>query len=462
MARDLAAAVPVASGWLFVVLWVLVAGGFAVPHLLAEPWSGSILGPMRSFAEVLLAVLIGLATLRASRHIQWLAFVLLSSTAWLVWRAQDWSLLERGLRASLAVGAFLPVVALLRACAQTSAALPGIRQRVGDMTQPQRRAWMTAGAHLLASIITLGYVSIMRPMLPGRIDESERRILAQCGVRGLGLSIVWSPFFVATAVATQWVPGVAAWQTVLLGSLLALVGAAIAHHMFNRRLGIREWLLAMRKLAPIFVPVMVLVAAVVCMSSLARISSLLSVVLTVPVICLMYLLVCRPQQLSAVGAELVRSAGRMGDEVIIMTVSVLFGVAVGGLSPPEFVGELFSRLAEVPLLLIMLMSLAIVGLGLLGLHPMVTASVIVPLSVSQQVPLAAPVLAHIVIFAWALSATVSAWTVPVVVTAAAFEVPVRELTVGPNLRFIVVYGLVGCLVLAAVNRFFEGPIRGVS
>ena len=175
------------------------------------------------------------------------------------------------------------------------------------------------------------------------------------------MSILWSPFFVATAVATQWVKGVEAWHTLLLGSVMAAIGALLAHLMFNRELDLDCWRRAMGRLTPILVPVAALVGTVVAISSLAGIGSLLAVVLVVPLMCFGYLFLYRPNQIGTVIGELVRGAGRMGDEVVIMTVSALFAVAMLGTAAPDFVSVLFMMESQLPVLLIMLMVAMITG-----------------------------------------------------------------------------------------------------
>ena len=134
MAGQLAASLHVGAGRLFVGLWALVVLGLALPS-----WA------LRTGAEVALAGLMALAFAKASPHIRGLASVLLGLTLLLTWRVGSFDPIERGLRAALAVGAFLPVIALVRVTVLASPAVPAIRERVGAMSGPERRGWMTGG-----------------------------------------------------------------------------------------------------------------------------------------------------------------------------------------------------------------------------------------------------------------------------------------------------------------------------
>lgn len=440
MAGYLASRLHVAGGWLFVALWLLVVAdlGLDAPAL-------------RRLAEGVLALLILLAMLKASPHIRLLACVLLAGTATLMWRSGDWGAIERGLHAALGVGAFLPVVALVRATVHASPTVPAIRERVGAMSDAERRAWMTGGAHLLGSILTLGYVSVQRPMLPGEIGDAERLSLAECGVRGLGMAVVWSPFFVASAVAGQLVRGVAAWQIVALGLALAAIGGVIAHLMFNRGLALRAFGRAVARLEPIVLPTALLVGAVVATSGAMGWNVLQSVIVVVPACCAAYLLGFARGHAPRVVPDVAAAAGRMGDEVLILTASTVFGAAMAGVAMPEGLAAGMRAVGDHAWIVIALSVAAIAVLGIAGLHPMITASVIVPACIALRLPIADVVLAQVVVLGWALSSTVSAWTLPVVMTAGVFGVPVRRLVFGPNLRFVAAFGVAATAALAGVN-----------
>jgi len=440
VAGHLAPRLNVVSGWLFVGLWLLVVVDLGLQST-----------ALRRLAEAVLALLILLAMLKASPHIRLLAGVLLSATGVLMWRASDWWVIERGLGAALAVGAFLPVVALVRATVYASPTVPAIRERVGSMSDAERRTWMTGGAHLLGSILTLGYVSVQRPLLPREIGAAERTSLAECGVRGLGMAIVWSPFFVASAVAGQLVRGVAAWQIVALGLGLAAIGGVIAHLMFNRGLALRSFGRALARLEPILLPTVLLVGAVVGTSGALGWNVLQSVIVVVPLCCAAYLLAFARDQAPRIVPDVATSAGRMGDEVLILTASTVFGAAMAGVAIPEELADGLRALGDRAWIVIALSVFVITVLGIVGLHPMVSASVIVPACIALRLPIADVVLSHIVVLGWALSSIVAAWTLPVVMTAGAFGVPVRRLVFGPNLRFVAVFGAAAVAALVWLN-----------
>jgi hypothetical protein len=181
-----------------------------------------------------------------------------------------------------------------------------------------------------------------------------------------------------------------------------------------------------------------------------------SVIVVVPACCVAYLLVRAPTRLGRVLGEVVGTSGRMGDEVLILTASTIFGAAMAGLAIPDGAAQWLRGVGDLPWLVIGLAVAVITALGMLGLHPMVSASVIVPGYVAIGLPVADLVLSHIVVLAWSLSAMVAAWTLPLVVTSAAFDVPVRRLVFGANLRFVVIYGFAAVCLLVGLNALLIG------
>jgi hypothetical protein len=105
-----------------------------------------------------------------------------------------------------------------------------------------------------------------------------------------------------------------------------------------------------------------------------------------------------------------------------------------------------------PVLLIAAEVALIAGLGFAGLHPMITVTLLLPLLAEVHRQFADLVVAYIVVFAWALSSLSAIWTLPVASAATNFDVPVGRLAFGRNLRFALVFGVCGCLALAALNH----------
>jgi hypothetical protein len=441
VALRLAAPIHVVAGWLFIAIWLTT-----LAHLLAGRSTPGLAGAL------LLGVLMAMALPRASRHIQILFGLITLATTAVILRSGNPETIVSSLASAAVIAAFLPTLIVIRVAVESSPTIPRIRERVSDMDRSERMAWMTSGAHMLGSILTLGYVSVQRPMLPRDLDADEALRLAECGTRGLGLAVVWSPFFVATAVASQLVPGVPAWQMIVIGLGLAAIGGLVAHLMFNRKLGFAGLVRALRRLLPTVPPTLILVGSVAVCSSITGWSGLQSVVLMVPLLCVGFLLWQAPRRIGEALRRIVEGSGRMGDELLFMTGSMVFAGSIAGAQLPDEFRQILLGLVEWPGLLILAEVATIVVLGAIGVHPMITASMLIPATMLLEAPIAAPILAQIVVLAWSLNSTTSAWTLPVVVTSSVFGLPLRALVLGRNIAFIIVFGPLACAALALLNR----------
>jgi hypothetical protein len=444
VALRLAPPIHVIAGWLFVAVWLVT-----LASLLAGRSNPGLAG------AVLLLALMALALPRASRHIQILFGSLVIATVLVMVQAASTDTILGSLASAALIAAFLPTLIVVRVAVESSPTIPKIRERVSAMEPAERMAWVTSGGQLLGSILTLGYVSVQRPMLPERLEPTEALRLAECGVRGLGMAVLWSPFFVASAVGSQLVPGVPAWQMILTGLGLSLLSGLVAHLMFNRSLGPRGLLRALRRLSPTVLPLLALVGSVALCSSLTGWSALQSVVLVIPLLCLGFLALTAPRRLGVAMGRILEGSGRMGDELLIMTGSMVFAGAIAGAELPDGARQMLVTLIDWPSLLIVIEVTVIVLLGAVGVHPMVTASMLIPATMLIEAPIAAPILAQMVVLAWAVNSSTSAWTLPVVVTSSAYGVPIRDMVFGRNVGFAIAFGLSACLALAGLNRLLS-------
>jgi hypothetical protein len=429
------------AGWTFFAIWLVT-----LLHLLAGRPNPGVAG------AVLLLMLMALALPRASRHIQVMFGLLTVITLTVTIQAGHPETIIHGLGSAAIIAAFLPMLIVVRVAVESSPTVPRIRERVSEMEPSERKAWVSIGAHLLGSILTLGYVSIQRPMLPKQLKPDEALELASCGVRGLGISVVWSPFFVATAVASQLVPGVPAWRLILTGLGLALIGGLIAHLMFNRTLKMAGLIRALHRLLPTLPPTLILVGSVALCSTITGWSGVQSIVLVVPILCMGFMLLTSPRQVGQAFNRIVEGSGRMGDELLIMTGSMVFAGSIAGATLPEEFRQLLAGMVDWPDVLILAVVAVIGGLGMVGVHPMISSALLIPATTLIGAPIAAPVLAQMIMLAWSINSTTSAWTPPCVVTAGTFGIPLRQLVFGANLAFVAVFWLVAGGALAVLNR----------
>ncbi|TAK81556.1 MAG: hypothetical protein EPO20_26025 [Betaproteobacteria bacterium] len=421
--------------WLLVVLYLVL--GFAL---------------LRALAVGCLAAFLFCAVPKASVHIRLLFGAGVIAAAWSILGARDWGPVLRGLQSGIIIGAFFPTILLLRATADESRLLGATRARIDSWNETQREVWVQAASHLLGSFLMIGGYVIARSALPARLHEEQRVRLAQSAVLGLGLAACWSPFFLASAIASQLVPAVHAWQLVALGLGFAAIGWSIARLMFFRSLDVAALAAPLRGVVTFAMPSTALVALVVALSVATGLRSLEAVVLVVPPACLAYLATLGREPTLRALNRLPATLARVSDEVIVFTTAMCVGAVVAGSGAGQALSQLLAGLAGTPLLLIPAEVALIAGAGYAGLHPMISATLMLPVLAEAHRQLSSLVVAYIVVFGWVLSSLVAIWTLPVASAATNFGVPVRRLALGRNLRFVLAFGILGCMVLAALNR----------
>lgn len=435
-----------ASGWLLVGVWLAELGSVVT--------SGRVLSGL---ALVGLVTYVALAWMRASRHIRvlfvcvtWLAFAI-------AWFAGDWRILLRGFERVQIFGAFFPAVLLLRATAESSPQVNRLQTSVERLSAAQARAWTLYGSHALGAILNVGAMAILAPAVTRDAGDARRAILASGAAHGVGTAVMWSPFFVSLAFVSQLVPAAPLWQAMLIGAGLAVIGLALSHVLYTPGLRGTAFAESVRLLGGLMVPTAIMVSAVVAATLLFGLSGLQAVAVVVPIVCTWHLVLQEHATRLEVARRTLISFTRLSDELLIVVGSMVLGVAVGSL---PLVGDLAASvtpgvIAGWPLLATMVALL--VGLGQLGLHPMVGASVLVPLISAGAFEISPPVLVAAAVFAWGLSAAVSIWTLPVAVAATTFAVPLSQLWTRRSVAFGVVLGAIGVVYLGVVNAWLTGP-----
>lgn len=428
------------SAYVLTAVWVLELANLLHPAPLLQ-W----LGGAGLVAFVLMALL------RASRHIRVL-FVAVAGAAVLIAITQrDAALLWEGLKRALIFGAFMPSVLLLRATVEASARTNALRQGVGDLSEAGRVNWTLYGSHTLGAILNVGAMAILAPVVSQDQPDAKRAVLAASSSRGVGTAVMWSPFFVAMGFVSHLVPGVQLWQVMLVGVGVAAIGLAISHFMFTPELDRRGFGDSVARLRPLLLPTAVIVGSVLAATALADVSGPQAVALAVPVLCGVYLSLAGWPSLKQAAVRTFASFSRLSDEIVIVTGATLLGTAIAQLPAvaaltPGGIPAIFSGL---PLIagVVALLTLS----GLLGLHPMIGASVLVPVLAGGAFGVDHVVLVEAAVFAWGLSSAVAIWTLPVAVASTMFRVPVKALGAGRNLTFAVIYGAVAVAFLGAVN-----------
>lgn len=425
-----------------ILLLGLTALQFAA--LLVPAWAG----PLGDVAAVLLALFIPPAVLRARPTSRVLFGLLAAAVAGVAGVAGDLWPIWQGLHNAMLLGAFLCVLQLLRTIAHAGQAIREVRSRLAPLDPRQVEGGFLVGAFGLGSFLSFGAHAVLAPLLLPEVDERGRREAALASVRGISFAAFWSPFFVGVAYVTHQMHDVPAGTVILLG--LACAVLALAADLAVAGTGPRSLMRILYGLLPL-VPISSLIAAVfIGIMWLTGMSAIGAVVVGVPLLSAALLIPMGREQAVPILKTSLGGIVYGSDELLLVAAANVFAAVLTGL--PGFapaVAPLLTGLPPFPLLLavIALMLLA----GALGLHPAISASVLLGVFAGLPDAVARLSLAEALIIGWSLAVTISPVGVTVMVAGQMFRVPYPKLLLSRNLVTALAVGIVGAGVLALLD-----------
>lgn len=399
-------------------------------------------------AAFMLYFVVALSSARSSQR--WVIATVSSSAIGIAFSYRVPRALLSGIESAVLFAAFLATMQMLRVALEASPLMGQLRRQFALLASAQRHDSTLLRSHLVASVLGAGALAVMAPMLAPDDPKEQRREFAQTALQGIGLAVLWSPFFVAMAVSTRFVRDVGLGTAVLNGLAMAMLGLLLSHFLYGARGGPSP-LSALRRT---LVEVALLATAIILANQIWGLSSLEAVVLGIP----------------PLGLWIARRHVMAGPEKVFgRWFASLESIAVEALvvGAALILGEIFNELlaqglitiphgAEawpVPLLLA-LPTLIMLGTSLLGVHPIVSASCLLPLLTSIA-KLHGSVIIGSVLLGWMLCVVLSSFVVPVMYAATVFDVRQRELVLGRNMRFCTYFAPLALAYLWALNAILE-------
>lgn len=307
---------------------------------------------------------------------------------------------------------------------------------------------------LVGSIFAAGTMAIVAPQVGPDRGDDERRRLAQSAVQGVGLALLWSPFFVAMAVCLRLTAGLTLGAALASGTVMSLTGLAISHALFGGRLRLR--LLA--PLARVFAAMVAMAVAILAIHHAWGLGNLEAIVLLVPPVALVLARRALLERPRAITGRWLVALQVIAGEALLVSASLMFGevtkdlVAGGVVAMP-------AALRALPLpLLVAWPAVAMTVLALAGFHPIVGAALLLPLQ--SALPGLHPVVAAgSVATGWMLALVLSRFSVQVMFAAAMFGVQARGLVDWRAWKFALLFTPTAWAWLLAVNQLVQPASR---
>ncbi len=384
-----------------------------------------------------------------------------------------------GFKAAPMFAGFFGSIVLLRATGEQLQQTAQARELFARLKPDHRLGGFLVGSHLLAVVLGPGAYAITAPIIgagndddssalrrrsntgagAGRLDkdeeesEAEREHLAAMRAchRGGGLAGLWSPFWIAMALSSQYVPGVPLWHTMALGMAMAACALTASHVLFAPEPGVTLLWRALRSLQPIVPPVAACVLTVAVLSGVTVLSGLEALIVSVPVLCALALLGKGRRALATGLADTYRGAAHVGNEIAILTISLALGGVVRHVFAHTGITDWIGGL-DLPAAAVIAIMIGATSLGALaGVHQIVSVSLLLTVFSELPVRVAGVVLIESTLAAWSCSSIIGLSAIMVGTATAIFRVPPGKVILGPNLRFAALFAAGSILVLAGVN-----------
>lgn len=389
-----------------------------------------------------LLVYLPLAFLAARAATQILIFLLLAGVGVILLLTGRTESLLPSLSDGLTFAAFMPVIQVIRAGAN---ALPFVQRARAHFQALDRSAGETGiflGAYGMGLVLTTAVHAIAAPLLPDDADEARRRRGALLSLRGVALGAMWSPFFVSVGFGTHHSPDIPAWRIVAIGFGLSALAMILA--LLMERIRPSTIPLALRGLFPVLPPVAMAAAVMVAVTLVTPLSTLNAVTITMPPLMLAAVALTASRRFWPVLRESYDGLARLADEVALMAVALILGRLLE--ATPEITAFLAPLLAGWPApALLALCMLGLIGGGVIGLHPVVSAALLMALLSGLPGAPSDALLIQSVVFAWGLATMLSPSGITLIVAALVFRVPPLSLSWSRNLFFAL-----GCCGLATL------------
>jgi hypothetical protein len=430
-------------------LWVLAVTRIVVPVPTVTP----ILTWAMTGALVVYLLLV---LPRVPRHTKILCGILGGVTIAIGATYGQWGGIIDGLSRAAIFPGFLATVVLLRATADQRPEIVAARRMFGALDPARRDSGIVIGTHLIGVILQVGVFAILAPILGPDAKADERREVFSAAIRGMSMVPLWSPFIVGMAVASQYLPLVPLWQIMSLGLSLTVISVTISYIGFDRNRGLAPLIQALKSLVPVAIPILIAAVAVVATTAATGLSTLQALIIALPVPCL---LAIAQVPSGSVRRALKQTAGRfsqIGPETSIICISTILGMVFEASLPHTglvlWLEALNLPAAVIIFTVIMTMNVA----GLMGVHPMVTGTMLLVMFTSVPTGVSDLVLMQALLVGWGLCSGISIGSLSVATGAAMFRLPPTQLVTRTNIVFVFSTSLVLGTILSLLNVYLTG------
>ncbi|MBT5455696.1 MAG: hypothetical protein HOK82_03755 [Rhodospirillaceae bacterium] len=352
--------------------------------------------------------------------------------------------------------AFLATIVLLRATADQRPEIITARRLFAAIDPRQQAGGLVIGSFLVGSILQVGMFAILAPILGQDATLEERRRVFLVAMRGIALMPMWSPFVVGMAVVTVYLPSVPLWQIMALGLSLGALGILLSVMVFDRTGGPATIWRALKSLSPIVPAIAVAAFLVIGMTTISGYSTLQSLVIIIPVPCLLAVAFAPGGNVPLALRRTAMGLSRIGNETSILTLAMVLGITFETCLPAIGLLDTLKSAALSPTLVIFIIIMAMNLFGLMGIHSIVSGTILLVLFTSIPTGVADLILLEALLVGWGLCTALSVGSLSIATGAAMFDLQPHQGISALNILYVFVTSALFAAILAAINPLLTG------
>ncbi|MBO6562316.1 MAG: hypothetical protein JJ959_17355 [Nisaea sp.] len=427
--------------------------------LLAAVWLGSVAGlfvsaPMLDHLTGIGLLIFVLLTLpKARRETKFLMLGGGLITAVLLLTVAGPADALRGLERSLIFAGLLPTLQMTKAVALRMPSVRISQERLASLPGQAADVGIAIGTTVFGSVLNTGAFALVSAVIKQDATEERRLTAARAAMRGMNISVLWSPFFVGFAVAGTYLPQVELWQIVPFGFFCVCLSIAIALAMFARPFSLGAVRDSLACLGPIAPRLGFAAGTVILVGALTPLSTLGAIIVVMPVLCAIQFQ-RHPEQVRPVFEETATAMSRMGDDLALIVVAMVVGTTAGEADALiVHVAPLLEGGLPAPVLLAALIGIQLLP-AVVGIHPIITGTIFLAALTSLPHGVLPLALYEAMLAGWGLGSMISIASLSVVTAGSMFGVRPLVVAIGPNLLYVLVVWAVLVPLLSAVHYAF--------
>tara|TARA_B100001175_G_scaffold312450_1_gene318447 strand:- start:268 stop:1530 length:1263 start_codon:yes stop_codon:yes gene_type:complete len=406
-----------------------------------------------NIALILFLLFLGLVCLKLKKQSVVIIMALLLIGGLMVEELPKWQHFKDSSDFVLIFACLIPTLTLVRSSAMTMPSVIQTQKRLGALEPASSASGIQITSHALGGIINVGTFALVAVALPRDADIERRYIAGMATLRGMNSAILWSPFFLSFAVASVYLPEGFAIGAIILGIFNAVIFFLVTQKMTAPNYGLVSILQSISPLRPIYTRLILVILSVIFTSALLGLTALSAVCVAMPILCIVQFF-RRPEKVKQIWANFISLQKNSGDEVAIISLSMLIASQLGQTDQITFLlTSFFGLMPNIKIILICLPFLVWAG-SVVGIHPVISSAPLLAFFAPNLTVYDAAFVAQAHMIGWSTGTMVSFASLSTIIASENFKIRPVQVSFGQN--FVLAAGLAigGGLLLGLFHSIF--------